>query len=54
MGVRIEGTKILVTQSLFFDDTLLFEVSTIKESKQMKNILDIYIELSSQKINSAK
>ena len=44
----------VVTHSLFVDDTFLFRLASVKEAKNIKSILDLYTKLSGHKINVAK
>ena len=53
-GILIPRTSITVTHSLFADDTLLFGMSNVKEANHIKYSLDLYLEVSSQRINASK
>ena len=45
-GANITGTSISITHSLFADDTLLFGISQVSEARQIKKILELYIDVS--------
>ncbi|XP_057822586.1 uncharacterized protein LOC131034982 [Cryptomeria japonica] len=53
-GARIEGTSVSVTHSLFVDATLLFGKSNVQEAKHIRQTLDLYMAVSSQRINAQK
>lgn len=53
-GVQIENSTILVLHSLFANDTLLFNKSSLLEAKQVKEVLDKYSSASRKKVNVAK
>lgn len=46
--INIGGTSILVTHSLFADDTLLFERSNFYEARHINQNLDLYTIVSGQ------
>ena len=45
-GANITGTSLSITHSLFVDDTLLFGISQVLETRQIKNILELYSDVS--------
>lgn len=53
-GVHIHGTSLFITHSLFANDTLFFGNSHASEAKQINHILQLYSNVSGQKINSQK
>lgn len=47
-GIQIENIDMAVTHSLFADDTNLFEVATLEEANQIKDVLNKYSLASRQ------
>ena len=53
-GIQFGGNYLVVTHSLFVDDTLLFGYANINEAKHIKYLLDQYSLISGHKINMFK
>lgn len=53
-GILILHTSIIVTHSLFVDDTLVFGTSNVKEANHIKYALELYSEVSCQRTNANK
>lgn len=53
-GIHFPNTRLTITHSLFFDDTILFGMSTIDEAKKIKEVLQRDSLASGQKVNSSK
>jgi len=53
-GLRLWGNNLPITHQQFVDDIMLFCEATIKEVRNMKRILDLFMEASGMEVNKEK
>jgi len=53
-GLRLWGNNLPITHQQFVDDIMLFGEATLKEVRNIKRILDLFVEASGMEINKEK